>query len=134
MNKLDNIKNFNPDNYESDDDDYDDYETDSEISSSDLEYDILTSYEINSKNCQTIINQNNRLKNKIKKYLYKNLKENTYLKEKINILLDRNYKLIKLNNCIINKYESNMTMYKIIGSFFTSTILGVCYYYWKNIK
>ena len=90
--------------------------------------------EINSKNCQTIINQNNRLKNKIKKYLYKNLKENTYLKEKINILLDRNYKLIKLNNCIINKYESNMTMYKIIGSFFTSTIFGVCYYYWKNIK
>ena len=130
MNTLDNIKNFNPDNYESDDE----YDTDSEISSSDLEYDILTSYEINSKNCQTIVNQNNRLKNKIRKYLHKNLKENMYLKEKINILLDRNYKLINLNNFIINNYKPNTMMYKIIGSFFTSTILGVCYYYWKNVK
>ncbi len=45
MNKLDNIKNYNSD-------DSDEFDTDSELNSCDLEYDILSPSEINSKNCQ----------------------------------------------------------------------------------
>ena len=67
MNQLDNIKKFNPDNYvESDSED--EYDTDSEISLSDLEYETLDKSEINSKNCMSLLKQNNRLKNKFKKY------------------------------------------------------------------
>ena len=85
----------------------------------------------------TISNRNNRLKNKIKKYLHKkfiNLDENVFLKNKINILLERNYKLIHLNNQIINNYEYNMKIYKIISSFLTTSLFGVCFFYYKNIK
>lgn len=117
MNKLDDIKNFNSC----------DYSTDSELSSSDLEHDI------NSKNYQIILNKNNRIKNKFQKHLH-NINENKYLKEKINILLDRNYKLINLNNSIINNYEYNMKIYKIISSFLTTSLLTVCIFYYKNIK
>jgi hypothetical protein len=132
MNKLDNIKNYNSDDFDSDE-----FDTDSELDSCDLEYDILSPSEINSKNCLTIANRNNRLKNKIKKYLHKNLfnlDENVFLKHKINILLERNYKLINLNNQIIKNYEYNMKIYKIISSFLTTSLFGVCFFYYKNIK
>ena len=120
-----------------DSDSSDEFDTDSELSKRDLEYDILLPSEINSKNCLTISNRNNRLKNKVRKYLYKNLQiqdENLFLKEKINILLDRNYKLIHLNNQIINNYENNIKIYKYIGSFLTTGLLSLCFFYYKNIK
>jgi hypothetical protein len=128
MNKLNN-------NYDSDD--TDEYDTDSDLSYKNLEYDILLPSEINAKNCLTISNRNNRLKNKIKKYLNKNidiLNENILLKQKINILLDRNYKLIDLNNQIINNYENNIKIYKYFSSFLTTGIIGLCYFYYKKIK
>jgi hypothetical protein len=120
-----------------DSDSSDEFDTDSELSKRDLEYDILLPSEINSKNCLTISNRNNRLKNKVRKYLYKNLQiqdENLFLKEKINILLDRNYKLIHLNNQIINNYENNIKIYKYIGSFLTTGLLSLYFFYYKNIK
>lgn len=131
MKILDNIKNYDSDDSE------DEYDTDSELSNKDLEYDILLPSEINSKNCLTIANRNNRLKNKIRKYLHKNLikiDENIVLKQKINILLERNYKLIDLNNQIINNYEHNIKIYKYIGSFLTTSLLSLCFFYYKNIK
>jgi hypothetical protein len=124
MNKLD-IQNYYTDS--------DEFDTDSELSKKDLEYDILNPDEINAKNCLTIANRNNRLKNKIRKYLI-NQDENIFLKQKINILLDRNYKLIDLNNQIINNYEYNIKMYKYVTSFLTTGILSLCYLYYKNIK
>ena len=124
MNKLDN-------NYDSDD--TDEYDTDSDLLYKDLEYDILLPSEINAKNCLTIANRNNRLKNKIRKYLI-NQDENIFLKQKINILLDRNYKLMDLNNQIINNYEYNIKVYKYVTSFLTTGILSLCYLYYKNIK
>jgi hypothetical protein len=126
MNKLD-IQNYYTDS------DSDEFDTDSEISKTDLEYDILLPSEINAKNCLTIANRNNRLKNKIRKYLI-NQDENIFLKQKINILLDRNYKLMDLNNQIINNYEYNIKMYKYVTSFLTTGILSLCYLYYKNIK
>jgi len=120
-----------------DSDSSDEFDTDSELSKKDLEYDILLPSEINSKNCLTISNRNNRLKNKVRKYLYQNLNiqdENLFLKQKINILLDRNYKLINLNNQIINKYEHNIRIYKYIGSFLTTGLFSLCFLYYKNIK
>jgi hypothetical protein len=126
MNKLD-IQNYYTDS------DSDEFDTDSELSKKDLEYDILNPDEINAKNCLTIANRNNRLKNKIRKYLI-NQDENIFLKQKINILLDRNYKLIDLNNQIINNYEYNIKMYKYVTSFLTTGILSLCYLYYKNIK
>ncbi len=131
MKILDNIKNYDSDDSE------DEYDTDSELSNKDLEYDILLPSEINSKNCLTIANRNNRLKNKIRKYLHKNLikiDENIVLKQKINILLERNYKLIELNNFLINNYEYNVKIYKYIGSFLTTSLLSLCFFYYKNIK
>ena len=144
MKILDNIKNYDSDDSE------DEYDTDSELSNKDLEYDILLPSEINSKNCLTIANRNNRLKNKIRKYLHKNLikiDENIVLKQKINILLERNYKLIDLNNFLINNYEYNVKIYKYIGSFLTTSasqtliepqgkacLLSLCFFYYKNIK
>ena len=126
MNKL-NIHNYNSTS------DSDEFDTDSELSKKDLEYDILLPSEINAKNCLTIANRNNRLKNKIRKYLIKQ-DENLFLKQKINILLDRNYKLIDLNNQIINNYEYNIKVYKYVTSFLTTGILSLCYLYYKNIK
>ena len=116
-----------------DSDSSDEFDTDSELSKKDLEYDILLPSEINAKNCLTISNRNNRLKNKVRKYLI-NQDENLFLKQKINILLDRNYKLIDLNNQIINKYEHNIRIYKYIGSFLTTGLLSLCFFYYKNIK
>ena len=124
MNKLNTIQNYYSD-------DSDEFDTDSELSKKDLEYDILNSDEINAKNCLTIANRNNRLKNKIRKYL-QNQDENIFLKQKINILLDRNYKLIDLNNQIINNYEHNIKVYKYITSFLTTGIISLCYLYYKN--
>lgn len=150
MNQLNNIKNFNPDNFnDSDtDNDYDnEYDTDTEISNSDLEYDILEKSEFNAKNCQTLVNQNNRFKNKVKKYINKHsllvnkinndknklIQENKYLKENIEILFQKNYKLIDINKKILKSYESkNYILYNLVSTFFTSAFLGICYYNWKK--
>lgn len=139
MNQLNNIKNFNPDNFnDSDtDNDYDnEYDTDTEISNSDLEYDILEKSEFNAKNCQTLVNQNNRFKNKVKKYI----KKNSQLVNKINndknkLIQENKYlkKKIEINKNILKSYESkNYILYNLVSTFFTSAFLGICYYNWKK--
>ncbi len=148
MNKLDNIKNFNPDNFNDSENEYD-TDSETELSNSDLEYDNLTQSDFNSKNCQTLMTQNNRFKSKVKKYVKQNLElvnklnddknkliqENIYLKEKIEILFQKNYELIDINKKVIKSFESkNQLMYRIIGTFFTSTFFGMCYYYYRKIN
>jgi hypothetical protein len=145
MNQLDNIKKFNPDNYDESDSE-DEYDTDSEISFSDLEYESLDKSEINSKNCLSLLNQNNKLKNKFKKYIEKTNKQikkldneknilinkNTNLSQTIEVLFAKNYELINLNRRLIKSFESKNTfIMSMFGTFLTSSLFGLACYYWK---